>query len=98
MVWDGFFGKAGAGKIEFGEFVVQKWLRSRGICRLPGMETGRCAYRLGLQAMEFDTFSGRWCSGWIFDSKAGQDKSTGSAVRRQQGLVGALDPSVRLSL
>lgn len=29
-----------------------------------------------------------------FATKAGQDKSAGSAVRRQQGLVGALDLSV----
>lgn len=52
-----FFGQAGAGKIEFGEFVIQKWLRSRGICRLPGMETGRLRIDWGLQAMEFDTFA-----------------------------------------
>jgi len=64
LIWDVFsFGLAGAGKIEFGEFVILKWLNLVAF-------TGYLAWkRAGVRidwlpwATEFDTFADRRCSG-----------------------------------
>ena len=51
----------------------------------------------GLQAMEFDTFSGRWCSGDGFTTqKPDRIKVQALLCGGNRGLVGALDLSVRL--